>query len=196
MSIEIPLMKRIDAESELLRLAADLVERRQPIVNIKDRVLEPFRHNRSGKLLEFEHEMHVLLARFRIEILRKTKQQDVAKKIEDRLFDRRIAPFGRGNRALDYLSIFVAHRLAGRKIRSIHGKAGDRFPDRARQRFEGEIAIPPVLLRQAVKHAAEHLDFVRQGNSHNEAFLRVNEMTKMHRMTDEAMKRLGDRGLC
>ena len=44
-------MERLDAGAELLRLAADLIERGEPVVDVEDRVLEPLRHHRAGELL-------------------------------------------------------------------------------------------------------------------------------------------------
>ena len=93
MSIQIPLMKRVDAEPELLRLAANFVERGESIVNVKRRVLETLRHDGAGELLKLEHEIRVLLARLDVQIFREPKQQNVAQEIEDRFLGRRIAAF-------------------------------------------------------------------------------------------------------
>ena len=93
MSIQVLLVKRVDAQAELLRFAANFVERGKPVVNIERRILESLRHDWPGELLEFEHELHVFLARLRIQVFREAKQQDVAKKIENRFLDRGIAAF-------------------------------------------------------------------------------------------------------
>src|SRR6267378_7965544 len=108
MSIQIAFVKCLNTQAELLRFATHFVERGQTVVNVEYRVFESLRHDRPGELLEFEHEMHVLLARLRIEVFRKSEKQNVAEKIEDRFLHRRIAAFGRSNRAPDHLSIFVA----------------------------------------------------------------------------------------
>src|SRR5205814_8391781 len=188
MSIQIAFVKGLDTQSELLWLATHFVERSQTVVNVEHRVLESLRHDRPGELLKFEDEMHVLLTRLRIEVLWESKKQNVAEKIEDRFLHRRIAALGRGDRALDHLSIFVADRLAGREISSINREAGNCFPHRPCERFECEIAIPPIFFRQPVEHVAEHFDFVGQGQSHHQTLLRVNEMPEMHRVSDEPMK--------
>ena len=94
MSIQIAFVKCLDTQPELLRLAADFVERRQTVINVEHRVLESLRHDRPGELLEFENEMHVLLARLHIQVLRETKKQNVAEEIKDRFFHRRIATLG------------------------------------------------------------------------------------------------------
>ena len=85
-------------------------------------------------------------ARVLIEILRKTEEQYVSHKIEDRFFDHRIPALGGGHRAFDNLPILVAHRLARGEIRSINGKAGDRLAHGASEGFKREIAIPAILL--------------------------------------------------
>src|SRR5438874_5268793 len=104
MSIQVSIVKRLDAQFELLWLAAHFVERGQTVVNVKHSVLETLRHNRTGELLKFKDEMHVLFAPLCIQVLRKSKKQNVAKKIEGRFLHCRIAAFGRGDCALDHLS--------------------------------------------------------------------------------------------
>ena len=131
----------------MLRLAADFVQRRQPVVDIESRVLESLRHDRAGHCWNFKDEMRVLGAGFLIEVLRETEEQDVAQEIEDRFFDRGIAPLGRGDRALDHGAICIAHRPAGRDVSSVNRETGDRFAHREGQRIEGEIAEPAILLR-------------------------------------------------
>ncbi len=90
------------------------------------------------------------------------------------------------------MSIFVAHWLTGREISPINRKTGDRLPDRAGQRLESEIAIPAIFFRQSVEHTAEHFDFVRERDPRHQSLLRVNKMSEVHRVTDEAVKRLRD----
>src|SRR5205807_8374037 len=144
MSIQISFVKTVDAQPELLRLAAHFVEGRQTVVNIERGILQAFRHDRPGKLLKFKHELHVLLARLRIQVRRKTKKQNVAKEIENLFLDRRIASLGRSNRALDHLSIFIAHRVAGSEIGSIRGETGNRLAHCSGERLESEITIPSI----------------------------------------------------
>ena len=123
-----------------------------------------------------------------IEIWRKTEKQHVTQKIENRFFHRWVAALGRGDCALDDLSIFFAHGLAGREISSINGKAGDGFAHRARERLEREIAIPAVLLGQTIEHVAQNIDIVGQGEFHHLQFLCIQQMPKRHRVADETME--------
>ena len=186
-------MELLDAQPELLRLAAHFVERSQTIVNVEHRVLESLGHDRAGSLLKLEHEMRVRLARWLIEILRKSEEQNVAQKIEDGFFDRRITSLSRGDCALDHLSILLAHRLARREISSINRKTRDRLLDGAAERFQREIAKPTILLGKPIDHVCENIDIARHRQSHYLQLFCVEEMTEMERVTDEAMERFRDR---
>src|SRR6266700_187884 len=151
MSIQVSIVKRLGAQPELLWLAAHFVERGQTVVNVKHGVLETLRHNRAGALLKFEDEMHMLFAPLCIQVLRKSKKQNVAEKIEGRFLHRRIAAFGRGDCALNYLSIFFAHRMAGGEISPINREAGDRLSHGAGERFKCKIAIPAIVSGKPVE---------------------------------------------
>ena len=137
--------------------------------------------------------MRVRLARWLIEILWKSEEQNVAQKIEDGFFDRRIASLSRGDCALDHLSILLAHRLARREISSINRKTRDRLLDGAAERFQREIAKPTILLGKPIDHVGENIDIARHSQSHYLQLFCVEEMTEMERVTDEAMERFRDR---
>src|SRR5438128_11391317 len=104
--------------------------------------------------------MCVLGARFDIEVFLESKDQNVAQKIENGFFNRGIPTLGCSDCALDDLSIFFAHRLTWRDISSINGKTGDRFSQGTRERFEGKIAIPAVLLGKPINHVAQNIDII------------------------------------
>ena len=185
-------MKRIEADSKLLRLAADFVERSQPVVNVKHGVLVSFGHDRPRGLLKLEDKMRVRGACVVIEIFRKPEEQNIAQKIKDRFFNCGIPALGCRDGALDYLSILVVHRPSRRKVGSINRKAGNRLADGARERFEREIAIPAVLLGKPIDHVAQNINVVGERQSHHEQLLRVREMPEMQRVTEETMERLCD----
>src|SRR4051794_41526754 len=115
-------MELLDRAAEALRLAPDLIQRGETIVDIKDRILEPFRHDRAGSLLKLQDELSVGHARFVVEVLRKTEEQYVAQIIEDRFLDPRIAALRRCDGALDHGAIFICHRLDRREIGSVKRK--------------------------------------------------------------------------
>ena len=113
-----------------------------------------------------------------VKVRRETKEQHLAQIIEDRLVHSRVAALGRGDCALDNLSIFIVHRLIGLEIRAINGKAGDGLTHRARQRLEREIAIPSVLLGKPVEHVPQNIDIVRQRQFHHLQLFCVQQMAK------------------
>src|SRR6266542_4000048 len=155
LSINIPLVKRLNTASKPLRLATHFVQRRKPVVNVKDGVLQSLGHDRSRGLLKLQNEIRVLGARFGIEVWRKTKEQHVAEKIEDRFFHCGVATLGRGDRAVDDLPIFLSYGLPRCQVCSINRKTSDGLAHRARERLERKIAIPAVLLGKPVEHVTQ-----------------------------------------
>ena len=161
-----------------MRLAAHFVQRCQPVVNVEDGVLKPLRHDRPRSLLKLQHEIRVLGARFGVEVWRKTKEQQVTKKIEDRFFHGRIAPLRRGDGAFDNLPVFLSHGLAGRQIRSVNWKTSNGLAHRARKRLEREIAIPSVLFGKPVERVAQHINVVGQRQFHDLQFFCIQQVAK------------------
>src|SRR5437660_649799 len=115
-------MKRLHAETEELRFAADFVQRRQTVVDIRDRILQSLRHDRPGELLKLENELRMGGALLFVEVFRKTKEQKIEQEIKDGFFYRGIAPFRRRHRAFDHRTIFLAHWFPWFEISSINGK--------------------------------------------------------------------------
>src|SRR5437868_12371990 len=145
-------MESLDAEAKLLRLASDLVQRRQSVVNVKNRILESLRHDRAGELLKLENKLHVFRALFFVQIFRKTEEQQVTQKIKDRFFNRRIALFRRRDCALDDVAIFLARGPSWFAIAAVNRKTGDRFAARTRQSLQRIIPKPTVLLGEPIHH--------------------------------------------
>ncbi len=188
-------VKSFHAQSEALRFAADFVQRGQPVVDVKSGILQPLGHDRPGCLLEFQDEMDVLFAGFVVEVFRETEEQDVAQEIEDRFFERRVAPLGRSDRALDHGAIGFAHRAARREVGSINRKTGDCLAHRKGQGIEGIIAVPAIFLRDPVEHRAEDIDVVGEREPHDEALLGIDEMSEMQGVPNEFVERVRDRAL-
>src|SRR5947199_5989889 len=97
-----------------------------------------------------------------IEDFRKSEEQNGAQKIKNRFLNRGVPALGCGNGVFDYWSIFLAYRPPRRHISSINRKTGDRLSHRPRKRFEGEIAIPAVLLGKPSDHVAQHISLLVQ----------------------------------
>ena len=128
-----------------------------------------------------------------IEVFRKTKEQKVAQKVEDRFFDRGIASLGRRHRALDHRAILLAHRFSRFQIGAINGKTCDRFAHRPGQRFQSVIAKPAIMFRQPIHHVAKNVNFVGQGNAHDQPLLGVNEVAEVQGVTDETLEDFANR---
>ena len=93
-------LRHVDAE--MLRFAADLVERDEPVINVERRILQPLRHDRPGALLEFHHKVFVLGDTRRVRVRRELEQQNVAQKIEHRPLDARVAALGQRDGTVDH----------------------------------------------------------------------------------------------
>src|ERR1051326_960093 len=193
LSMQVQLVKCLYARSKLLRLSAPLVQRCQPVVNVKHSVLERFGHDRPCGLLEFQDEMRVRGAFGSIQLCRDMKEQHVPQIIEDRLFHSRIAALGCDDCALNNLAIFFADRLTRHKISSVNREAGDSLAHGARERLEGEIAIGSVLLRKPIEHVPKDVDIVRQSEFHYLQLFRIQQVTERNRVTDETMECFSDR---
>ena len=123
-------MKFIHPNPKMLGFAPDFIQRGKPVVNIERRILQPLCHDWAGALLKFQDEMGMLLARLVIEIFGKTKHENIAEKMEDRFFERRVSSFRRGDGAFDDGAVLIADRVAGVDISSINRKTGNGFADR------------------------------------------------------------------
>ena len=71
-------MKRLNAGTELLRLAAHFVQRSKSIESIKRSVFNALRHDWSGALLELQNKMDMSSVRLVVEIFRETEQEQIA----------------------------------------------------------------------------------------------------------------------
>ena len=128
-----------------------------------------------------------------IDILRRTQQQHVTQKIENRLLHCRVAAFGCGDGAFDNLSVLFVYRLARLDIGSVNGEARNRLAHGARERFEREIAIPAISFGQSIEHVAQNIHVIGQGKLHHQKFFCIEQMPERNGMADETMKRFCDR---
>ena len=159
-------VERGHADPELLRFAADFIERGQPVEDVKRRVLQSLGHDRPGALLKLENKVRVLGSRFLIEVFRETKEQNVAQEIEDRFFDRRVATLGRRRpRARSRRDLPRSPVASAVEVSAINRETGDGLAHGAGERIEREIAEPAILFRKPIEHVAENVDVVGQRQS-------------------------------
>ena len=172
-AVEIP---RADAEA--LRLAAHLVERDQPVVNVERRVLQPLGHDRSRTLLELHHEPLVLGHERRLHVRREAEEQDVAQEVVDGRVRPRVETLGQRRRAVDDRDVLGARRLPGDEVGPVDRKARDDLAHGGRQRVQGKIPEAAVPFAQTVEHEPEHVDVVGQRQPHRQPLLLVDERGK------------------
>ncbi|MBI2940368.1 MAG: hypothetical protein HYY04_08000 [Chloroflexi bacterium] len=87
--------------TELLGITTDLVERKEPVVDVERGVLDPFRHHGAGRLLKPHHEaipLGPVLGRGAIRVL---LEQDCSDEVEDRAGRAGVPPLCLGDGRLD-----------------------------------------------------------------------------------------------
>src|SRR4051812_5765485 len=86
------------ARTEGRWVAADLVERDEPVIAVEGGILYPLGHNRSGQLLELHHEpaalVTLLLAQGVVVTDVASQEEDVSQEIQNGRVGGRIAPLG------------------------------------------------------------------------------------------------------
>ena len=139
-------------EAEVDRVAADLVERDEAVVDVERRVLDALRHHRAGDLLELHHEGEQLRAVLRAETFDIAQEQRIAEEIEELARRARVAPLRLRDRLLDVLRVVVRDRLgAVRRVGAVDRQAGDHLAEGEGEAVEREIAVAAVALRDALQ---------------------------------------------
>ena len=153
-------------------VAADLVQRRQPVVDVERRVLDTLGRHRGRHLLELADEPPLLLLVRLRRRLRVVQQQHVAHEMEQRRRDGRVAALGLVDGGDDVAAVAVGH-AAFRYVRAVNGEIGDDLAQGVAQAVEREVARPAVLLGQAVELEGQHLQFARQRHLEGQRLLLV-----------------------
>ena len=97
-------VQRVRRRGRTGRVAADLVQRDQPVVDVERRVLDALRRHRAGHLLELADEPQVLAALFLRNVVRAASAA-AADEVEHDGRVPRIAPLGRADRVLDVAAV-------------------------------------------------------------------------------------------
>src|SRR5438552_11598119 len=89
MPVQVSPMKLLHTEIDFrsAAIAADFIHRDEWMVNIKSRVLETFRHDRTGELLPMHDEIKISATRS-LQVPGRRKQQDAAQEFESQTFAR------------------------------------------------------------------------------------------------------------
>ena len=181
--------------AEVLRFTADLVERGEPVEDVKRRVLQPLGHDRPGALLELHHEVLMFGDARLVGVGREFEKQNVAQEVEDRRVRARVAALGERDGLVDHRAVLGARRLAVGQVGAVDREARDDLAHGVRQVVEREVAEEPVALAQAVEDEAEHVDVVGQRQAHRQALLLVDERGEVDVAVDELLVGLGERFL-
>ena len=174
-----------DAGAEGGRVAADLVERDEPVIAVEGGVLHPLGHDRSGQLLELHDEpaalVPLLLAQGAIVPILPLQQEHVSQEIENGRVGGRVAPLGQRHRPHDRAPVAIetetghadgrgtpsrstevgGEGFAG-DVGAIDREGGDHLAQGVAQGAQGEVARPSILLRDAVQRPRQDVGLAGQ----------------------------------
>ena len=167
---------------------AHLVQRRERVVAVEDRVLEALGHHGPGQLLQAQHELAALGALGVGQALGIAQQQQVGDEVEHRRAGGPVAPLGVADRAQHVLAIAGADLGRGQlHVGAIDGEAGDHLGQRQEEAVLGEVARPAVLLRDPVEAAREHVQLARHRGAQDQALRQVEQIVELAAPLAEAL---------
>jgi hypothetical protein len=163
----------LDADAELVRMPADLVERDEAVIAIEGGVLEALGHHRATILLQLHRAAQHRLAteaaaRPRDEVAR----QQLLHEVEDARIDRGLGAPRPGERPVEVAPIGVGRRTLGVDIGAVDREAGNHLAQGAVQDVVGKVSRAGILPGDAAGIAREHVQFARHLVTHD-AQLRV-----------------------
>src|SRR6202162_5534871 len=132
-------MKLGRGDSKPAKIAANVVQRNQPVVSVKGRVFQAFRHYRARELLEFHRKSGDCVSVSGIVPFSDASEKRLANEIEDARVGGGTAQFCRIDGDTDVAQIWVRH-AGGSDMSAVHGKAGDHLGERVAQAVESEVA--------------------------------------------------------
>ena len=106
-------MEDLRRGAEVVRLASDLIECDEPVIDIEGRILDALGGDGAGALLKFHHKAEMLRAAGLVDILRETAASYLAQELEDRGLHAGIAPPGGAHGAVDDLAVVIAESRPG-----------------------------------------------------------------------------------
>ena len=166
---------RVGLEPEPARLAADLVERDQAVVDVERGVLDPLGRHRGRHLLELAGEPSLLGAVVLGERLGRLQQQHLADEAEDPAAQERVAGGRPPDGDLDGAAVGLVHPVVG-DVRAVDREGGDHGAQRLAEGVEGEVARPTALLRQPVELVGQHVQLAGERDLHDQTLLAVDQL--------------------
>src|SRR3974390_1508355 len=171
-------MEVFNSRAKPSRIASNLVQGDQPVVSIKCRVLDAFRHYSGGDLLEFhrkaEDRLLVPAGIAAIDIAQKNPLNEI-EEAQVRCF----TYFLRGlNCFFDVLAVFFGH-FRPFYISAIHRKRRDYFSQSAPQAIESEIAGIATSKSNPAKQICEDIQFAGKDYFEDESLALINDVLEV-----------------
>src|SRR5205085_10915596 len=105
------------------------------------------------------------------------KEQNVPQEVKHRWIGGRIAALGPADRRLNNAAVTPLRLgLIGCDVGAVDREAGYYLTYRVAQAIDGEVAVAPVALRDAVEHVCEHIHFAGQRQAHDLLFAAVRQI--------------------
>ena len=148
--------------TELARVAADLVERHQPVEHVEGGVLKSLGHRRCGHLLKLPREPPLgrLVVRRRRAARWVLEKERVADEVEDLSAQERVPPLGPDDGPQDVHAVAFTDPTVD--VGAVHREARDDLAQRVPQPVEREVPTPALALSQPVELVRKHMKFAGQ----------------------------------
>ncbi len=184
-------------EAELRRIAADFIHRQQPVVDVQRGVLDAFRRDRTGDLLELSREPRPLLPLFR-RVDRRLLQQHALDEVEHERRDGGAVALRARHRFDDVAVVVIGDRLSRHHVRAVDGEARDHFFQRRDEAVEREIPEMTITFRESIELMAERVDVARHRLVQHLLLAAIAELAERQRLAplaDESSVDRFERGL-
>ncbi len=177
-------MKLRVGDTKNARIAADLVQRNQPVVDIKTGILHALRHHRAGELLHVHGEnAHAALIGLALALTQRGEHGGTHKIKHTQVGG--LSAFTRfDNGGLNVMLINFRNRLLG-DVGSIHRKTGHHLHQGIAQTVQGEIAGVARSLRNAPQLIDQHIQLACERDFHNEFFGAIKNIAEAQILADE-----------
>ena len=184
-------MKCGRGDAEAIGIAADLVERDEPVRDVAGGVLGSLRHDRGRDLLELADEAALFLDVLRPGRGGGSAEQGVADEVEDRHAHAGIADRGPAHGPQHLPAVGLGDVGPG-DVRAVDREARDHLAERPAQAAAGEVAGAAVVLGDAVELVRQHLHFAGQGDLEDEQLLLVDEFAEGRTLADRIAVEAGE----
>src|SRR6202035_1198641 len=177
-------MEFCSGNSEVVKVASNIIQRDQAVVTIERGVFKPLRHDWTGELLEFHGESHDCFLVSGIAPFRNASEKDLADEIEDTRIGGWTSPLGCVDRGVNVARIGVRDG-GGCDVGTINGKTGDHFSERVPKAVEREVAVMAFGERDARELISEDVEFAGQGDANDQSSRTIREIVEINFVSDK-----------